>query len=59
VALHIPHSFTRRKIMAVVKKTVGTSSKAPKKNTKVDTAKVAATKITSSKIHTTTVIGPG
>jgi len=43
--------------MPVVKKTVGTTSKGPKKNTKVDTAKVAATKITSSKIHTTSATG--
>ena len=43
--------------MAVVKKTVGSSSKSPKKNTKVDTAKVAATKITTSKIHTTSSAG--
>jgi hypothetical protein len=43
--------------MAVVKKTVGTSAKGPKKNTKVDTAKVAATKITTSKIHTTSASG--
>ena len=42
--------------MAVVKKTVGKGSKpAPK----VNTAKVAATKVTTSKIHTTTVVGPG
>ena len=45
--------------MAVVKKTVGSASKSPKKNTKVDTAKVAATKITSAKIHTTTTPGIG
>ena len=43
--------------MAVVKKTVGSSSKSPKKNAKVDTAKVAATKITTSKIHTTSATG--
>ena len=42
--------------MPVVKKTVGTSSKAPKKNAKVDTAKVGA-KITSTKIHTTSATG--
>jgi hypothetical protein len=41
--------------MAVVKKTVGTTAASPKK-TKVDTAKVAATKITTAKIHTTSQI---
>ncbi len=41
--------------MAVTKKTVG-SSKGPKPNTKSGSKKVAATKITTAKMHTTVVV---
>ncbi len=43
--------------MAVTKKTVG--SKSPKSTAKGGSKKVAATKITTSSIHTTSAVGPG
>jgi hypothetical protein len=44
--------------MAVAKKSLG-SSKSPKPSAKTGTGKVAATKITPAKIHTTSVDASG